>query len=156
MTTFLFHGIITSQGKKRKLSVLDLLPRRHNAATRKEDKNAQKIFNFQGDYLANNLIFSAVRFTRITGKLLSRSTQTDPNATLTQSLFLAHSEVRFVITNNSTNVANNGTVKSNFSYFRLNNNTANAVSYTIRLYMISNKAYSGTETGTISCYIPIS
>ena len=93
---------------------------------------------------------------KCTANILSRSTQTNPNTTLTQSLFLAHSEVRFVITNNSTNVANNGTVKSNFSYFRLNNNTANAVSYTIRLYMISNKAYSGTETGTISCYIPIS
>ena len=119
-------------------------------------KNAQKTFNFQGDYLAYNLIFSAVRFTRITGKLLSRSTQTDPNTTLTQSLFLAHSEVKIVVTNNSTNVAYNGTSKSNFSYFRINNNTANDVSYTIRLYMISNKAYSGTETGTISCYIPIS
>ena len=93
---------------------------------------------------------------KCTANVLSRSTQTNPDTTLTQSLFLANSEVRFVVTNNSTIVAYNGTAKSNFSYFRINNNTANDVSYTIRLYMISNKAYSGTETGTISCYIPIS
>ena len=36
LTIFFFYGIIKSRGKKRKLTIFALLPRRRNAATRKE------------------------------------------------------------------------------------------------------------------------